>query len=287
MLGNAWINAAKEHAVNSLILFVKRNRLLSFIVLAYAFSWWPFLLYSAGMFPVAIASFGPFLAAIVVLLICEGREGAKTLLGRMVRWRVGIRWYLVALGLPIILSALASYLAVLMGAPAPTMEQLSNWPAIFATFPIVLLVPGLGGAWEEPGWRGFAVHQLESRRSRLWALLPLWAIICLWHLPLFLTGDIEWADVANMVGGVIVYNWLYHRSGDSVLLVMIIHAMNNAASGEFFSPMFTGIYSVQQAWMRVLVWSVVAVVVLVTNWRWWCESEQLVTEVSEAVVKAA
>ncbi|MCB0123528.1 MAG: hypothetical protein KDE58_14855, partial [Caldilineaceae bacterium] len=65
------------------------------------------------------------------------------------------------------------------------------------------------------------------------------------------------------------YNWLYHRSGNSVLLVMIIHSMNNAVSGEFFSPMFTGVYAVQQAWMRTLVWSVVAVIVLVVEWCWW------------------
>jgi hypothetical protein len=197
-----------------------------------------------------------------------------TLLGRMVRWRVGIQWYLVALGLPILLSGLASYLVILLGAPAPTGEQLAGWPEIFITFLVGLLIPGLSGAWEEPGWRGYALHRLEISRSRLWAMLPLWAIIVVWHLPLFFTGNIEWADVLNMVGGVIIYNWLYHRSGQSVLLIMIIHAMNNAASGEFFSPMFTGVYATQQAWMRVIVWGVVAAVVLLINWRWWTETER-------------
>jgi membrane protease YdiL (CAAX protease family) len=137
-----------------------------------------------------------------------------------------------------------------------------------------MLVPGLGGTWEEPGWRGYAVHQLEKGRSRLMALLPLWLIIVVWHIPLFLTGGAEWVDILNMVAGVIVYNWLYHRSGHSVLLVMIIHSMNNAVSGEFFSPMFTGGYAVQQAWMRTLVWGVVAVIVLVANWRWWTAREE-------------
>ena len=94
-------------------------------------------------------------------------------------------------------------------------------------------------------------------------------MIVVWHLPLFVTGNIEWADVFNMIGGVIIYNWLYHRTGKSVLLVMIIHAMNNAASGEFFSPMFTGVYSVQMAWLRTLAWSVAAALVLIGSWRWW------------------
>jgi hypothetical protein len=197
------------------------------------------------------------------------------------------RWWLVALGLPILLSGLASYLAVLLGAPAPSAEQLGVWPEILVTFLIMLIVPGLGGAWEEPGWRGYALHRLEAGRSRLWALLPLWAIIVVWHLPLFVSRGIEWADVFNMMGGVVVYNWLYHRSGQSVLLVMVIHAMNNAASGEFFSPMFTGVYSAQQAWLRVLVWGVVAAVVLVANWRWWTEGEHAGAEEPQPVLKAA
>jgi hypothetical protein len=74
-----------------------------------------------------------------------------------------------------------------------------------------------------------------------------------------------------MIGGVIVYNWLYHQSGKSVLLVMIIHAMNNAAAGEFFTPMFGEAYAAQFAWVRTLVWGVVAVVVLVAYWKWWTE----------------
>jgi hypothetical protein len=147
--------------------------------------------------------------------------------------------------------------------------------------------PALVGAGEEPGWRGYAVHRLEMGRSRLWALLPLWIIIVVWHIPLFLTGDAEWVDILNMVGGVIIYNWLYHRSGHSVLLVMVIHAMNNAASGEFFSPMFTGVYSVQQAWMRTLVWGVVAAIVLVANWRWWTQTEEHQIEEPRPVLKAA
>lgn len=255
------------HPVSS---FVKQNRLITFVVLTYALSWWPALL---RVEEIEIAAFGPFLAALAVLGLTEGRSGVKTLLGRMVRWRVGARWYLIALALPILLSGLASYLVVLLGAPAPSAEQLAAWPGISIAFLIALLVPGMGGAWEEPGWRGYALHRLEAKWSRLWAMLPLWIMIVVWHLPLFLSGSIEWADVFNMVGGVIIYNWLYHRSGRSVLLIMIMHAMNNAASGEFFSPMFTGVYSAQQAWMRSLLWGAVALVVLVANWRWWTQTE--------------
>ena len=259
------------HLLSSLI---KRYPFASFVILTYLFSWWPSLLYVWGISPIGVAAFGPFIAALVVLAVTEGKPGLKTLLRRIVHWRVGWQWYLVALGLPIVMAGVASYLTVLLGAPVPTAAQLAAWPGVGVVFLMRMLIPGLGGTWEEPGWRGYAVHQLEKSRSRLAALWPLWLVIVIWHIPLFLTGDAEWVDILNMVAGVIIYNWLYHRSGNSVLLVMIIHSMNNAVSGEFFSPMFTGVYAVQQAWMRTLVWSVVAVIVLVVNWRWWTGREE-------------
>ena len=42
---------------------------------------------------------------------------------------------------------------------------------------------------------------------------------------------------------------------------MVMHATNNAVSGEYFSPMFTGADSTRQSWLLVLVWGVTAFVV--------------------------
>jgi len=52
---------------------VKRHPLTTFFILAYALSWWAWILYALGLFPNPIASFGPFLAAIVVLALTEGK----------------------------------------------------------------------------------------------------------------------------------------------------------------------------------------------------------------------
>ncbi|HMN27693.1 MAG TPA: hypothetical protein PKE45_06005, partial [Caldilineaceae bacterium] len=133
--------------MNGIVPFVKRHPLAVFVVLTYALSWWPTLLYVWGMSSVGVAAFGPFLAALVVLSLTEGKSGVKTLLGRMVRWRVGWQWYLFALGLPVLLGILASYLVVWLGAPAISAAQLAGWPTILMIFPFSLLVPGLGGAW--------------------------------------------------------------------------------------------------------------------------------------------
>jgi uncharacterized protein len=80
-----------------LVSLMRRHPLITFFVLAYVLSWWPWILYAIDLSPQPIVGFGPFLAAIVVLAISRGKTGVVGLLRRMVRWRVGLRWYAVAI----------------------------------------------------------------------------------------------------------------------------------------------------------------------------------------------
>jgi uncharacterized protein len=244
---------------------VKRHRLVTFFVLAYALSWWAWPLYALGVFPNPVASFGPFLAAIVVLALTEGKAGIVGLFRRMVRWRVAPGWYAVALLLPAVLTAVATMLNVMLGAQAPSPAQLGAWPGILSTFAIVLLIPGVGGAWEEPGWRGYAVPRLQHGRSALVASLILGVLIAGWHLPLIVVGQVYYPDIALILAAVIVFNWVFNNAKGSVLIIMLMHAANNAVSGSFFSPMFTGADSVRESWLLALVWAVVAVVVIAVS----------------------
>jgi membrane protease YdiL (CAAX protease family) len=244
------------------LALIRRHRLTTFFVLAYALSWWAWILYALGLFENPIASFGPFLAAIVVLALTEGKVGLLGLFRRMVRWRVAPIWYALALLLPAVLTSIATVLNVALGAQPPSPAQLNSWPGILPTFAIVLLIPGFGGAWEEPGWRGYALPRLQRGRSALVASLILAALIAGWHLPLMVAGQVHYSDIVLIVAAVIVFNWVFNNAKGSVLIIMLMHAANNAVSGSFFSPMFTGADSVRQSWLLALVWAVVAVVVL-------------------------
>src|SRR4028119_1114363 len=80
---------------------VKRRPLVAFFVLTYALSWLAWPLWASGLYPIApVFSFAPFLAALAVLAVSCGKGGVGGLLRRMVRWRVGIGWYAVALLVP-------------------------------------------------------------------------------------------------------------------------------------------------------------------------------------------
>jgi uncharacterized protein len=246
------------------VSLVKRHPLIAFFVLAFALSWWPWILYAFGLYPAPIASFGPFLAALVVLAITQGKSGIGGLLRRMVRWRVGIRWYAVALLLPVGIALAATALNVLLGAQAPSAADLGGWTGLFSTFAVVLLIPGTGGTWEEPGWRGFALPSLQAGRSALVASLILGAVWALWHLPLVVaTGQMGGWDIVNIMAWTLVLTWVYNGTGGSVLIVMLFHAMFNTVSGSFISPLaFSGADSVRQSWLLAAVWCAVAVAVV-------------------------
>jgi membrane protease YdiL (CAAX protease family) len=252
--------------MSSVSSVVKRHPLITFFVLSYALSWLAWPVWALGLYPISpVFSFGPFLAALVVLAITNGKTGVGGLLRRMVRWRVGLRWYAVALLLPAGLALAATVLNVLLGAQVPSSAELGGWSGLLLVFFVSLLIPGLGGAWEEPGWRGFAFPRLQSGRSALFASLILGVLITGWHLPLMFVGQVHYSDIVLIMGAVVVFNWVFNNANGSVLIIMLMHAMNNTISGNFFSPMFSGADSVRQSWLLAAVWCAVAIVVVIVT----------------------
>jgi len=102
---------------------------LVFFALAYASSWWPSFFSAGGIFP-----FGPLLAVIAVIIATTGKAGMREWWGRVVRWRGPMRWYVTALALPVAINVAAAALAVALGAPYPTAQQLGQWPHLVLTF---------------------------------------------------------------------------------------------------------------------------------------------------------
>jgi membrane protease YdiL (CAAX protease family) len=245
---------------------VRRYPLTAFFVLACALSWWPWILYSVGLSPTPIVGVGPFLAALLVLAVTEGKSGVVGLLRRMVRWRVGIQWYAVALLLPIVVILAAAALNVfLLGAQrTSSVADLGGWSSFLLLFLLSLLIPGFAGTWEEPGFRGYALPRLQFRYSALIASLILGVLWAFWHLPFVVTGEHIWIDASLfIIEWSIVYTWLFNNAKGSVLIVMLFHAMNNTFSSAFESQMFSGADSVNQAWLRLALWGVVAIVLVI------------------------
>ena len=241
-----------------------RHPLISFFVMAYAFSWiawspWvlseegvgllPFELSGAtsGLLSAAAILLGPTLSAFIMTGVTEGRAGVRRLLHRIVLWRVGLRWYLFALiGIPLVMVLgtviLPEGLASLLGlGPGYVLTYLSTY----------VLVVILGGPlFEEPGWRGFALPRLQPLHSPLLGTLILGLLWALWHLPEFLvpawaesSGGSGFLDIVKFVliaiSFAIVTTWVFNNTKGSVFMAILVHASIDTFSipmGVLFSP---------------------------------------------------
>lgn len=242
--------------------FLSHHALLAFFVLAFGLSWlaWtPFVLggNGLGVLPLTVpgdpaisqlygvlpgAYLGPITAALVVTALTEGRSGLHAWRGRLLRLRVGWRWPLaITVGVPAVILASTFVLPSAWSAarPFPPILLLLYLPMLA----IQILTTSLA---EEPGWRDFALPRLQRRWGPLAGTVILGLLWGAWHLPLFLT---TWAGphptwwgpvvfVASSVPLSLVMTWVFNRTGQSVPMVMLLHAGVNSTFSLLWPAMF-------------------------------------------------
>jgi uncharacterized protein len=217
----------------SLRHLVARHPVAAFLCICYAVTWAtavPWFRVRTDVLPFDLPMwgslgtiFGVALAAVLVVAASDGRAGVRDLARRSLRWRVGVRWYLLAvLGLPVVV--LAGSIA-LFGTAA--LEALADdWRLLFTrVLPVLLLQFALFQLAEEVGWMGFLQARLQDRHGPLKASLLVTVPFALWHLPdLFAQAGLATAHLCARV----VFLWLYNATGASVLLVAVFHASFDA-----------------------------------------------------------
>ena len=217
--------------MNPVVRLVRRNPLVAFFVLAYALTWWVYPLLFVSPLIGLLGLFGPALAAIVVTAATEGRAGLGVLIRRVVHWRVPLPWWLVALGLPALLSLLAALLYAVAGSTGLTLGRLTVLDLV-----LVVLVVG-----EELGWRGYGLPRLLERFSPLVASLVLGLLWGLWHVPtFFIPGTPQYglsipAFLLLTIAYSILLTWIWRPTGGSVLVATLAHGMINVSQGFFLA----------------------------------------------------
>ena len=173
--------------------------------------------------------FGPAIAAIVVSAATEGLPGVRALLSRVVRWRVPVPWYLVALGLP---AAWRCWRPPL-GWFGSAVLQLGGLSAL----DLVLLVLVVG---EELGWRGYALPRLRSgcRRWRqpdprdgLGAVAP--ADVLHRGTPQFRQPIVAFLIMTTAYS--ILMTWIFLHTRGNFLIATLLHGAINLSQGFFLA----------------------------------------------------
>jgi membrane protease YdiL (CAAX protease family) len=154
---------------------------------------------------------------------------------RLIRWRVGARWYAVALlTAPLSMTAILSSLSLLSPEFLPPIVGTTDKSSL------LLLAIGTvlgGGLLEELGWTGFAIPRLKRRHSVLATGLIVGVLWGIWHLPMnyWYSGAISgglsrsvfvplyfFIGVAQLAAYRVLMVWVYDRT-ESLLVATLMH----------------------------------------------------------------
>lgn len=232
-----------------------------FYILAFSVSWLglvPGVLSSRGIAPFnnpyvqllgILFSIGPALAAVIISQVTQGNAGVKNLLRALLKWRVSLVWYIIAVLGPVVIFMAGQVITKLMGLTvAPTELQSNPFLLIIAVFVMILSSTG-----EEIGWRGFALPHLQKRYNAVLSTLIVGVLWSLWHLPLIFLTDNPMAQAPllwfiSIVADAFIYTWIYNSTKGSILLVAIFHAATN-----IFGALITGVSPIAYALLICVV----------------------------------
>ena len=264
--------------------FIKRRPVLLFYVVVFVISWGGFLL-AVGpttamavvdIPPLAILSMvaGPVVGGLLLTGLVYGRAGFRDFRSRLFRWRVGVRWYVVAL-LTAPLAVIAVSLALARTSPVylPALTRADDKIGFLLFNLAVALVAGF---FEEIGWTGFATPALRQRYGVFATGLIAGVLWGGWHY----LGNVAAAETVRgtlslavflpliffnvLVGSLLPFRvlmvWVYDRT-ESLLVAMLMHVSLTASIriltpvGNMGAPLF--IYDFVLA---AVLWVVVAAV---------------------------
>ena len=239
--------------------FIKRHPVLTFYAVVFLISWGGFLIAvgpTTGLDvvdipPGAILSMvaGPVVAGILLTGLVDGRAGFREFRSRLFRWRVGARWYAVALlPAPLVVAAVSFALSLASPVFLPGIVRADDKVAYL----LFNLAVGLtAGFLEEIGWTGFAVPALRRRYGVFATGLIAGVLWGAWHY----LGNVAAAETVRgtlslsvflpliffdvLVGSLLPFRvlmvWVYDRTG-SLLVAMLMH-VSLTASIRILTPM--------------------------------------------------
>jgi membrane protease YdiL (CAAX protease family) len=211
---------------------IKRHQLAVFLVVSVALgSLATALLAGLPVRPIILAlvalpiSYIPAVLAVLMLRVGADAGERRAFRRRLTAWRIGPGWYLTGVVMVPFAHLAGVALATFWDGKFPFhLEQ-------FALLPL-LIVTNLG---EEIGWRGYALPRLQRHFNSLAASGILGVSWAAFHwVALGQNPNRPWGYVAvgsvSIIAMSVVMTWLFNRTGGSVVLMVVLHAMYDVVS---------------------------------------------------------
>jgi membrane protease YdiL (CAAX protease family) len=247
----------------NLSTIIKQNPVASFIVLTLGLSFAAFLLpvppESAFVAVVSVDVLFPTLVAFALVTLMQGRQGAAAFLRQTFRWRIPLKWYLIALAVGGIVPIGTSVLALMTGRIA-AIEMAAPTPFLIVIFLFALL--------EEIGWRGFALRRLLDQHTPFTATLIVgipWALLHFGLWVVFVPNVSPVGEGLAVLTLALLHTWIFVRSGRNVLVATVLHGAVNG----FGSIARATISPEEGIWFLLASTVLVAAALLLLDWRMW------------------
>jgi CAAX protease family protein len=236
--------------MRSALAFVRRHPVAAYFASTFTISWGAALLAIGGAggirgttpasdprFPYALIAMlaGPGISGITMTALVYGRAGLHDFVSRLLRWRVGWRWYAPTLIAP---AALLSVLLALSLASPAFLPGLFTSEHKLSLLLISLAVGVSAGIFEELGWTGFAVPAMRRRHDTIatgvtvgifwsaWHLLPnVWsarAAAGALAMPIHMSGVLAGIFIGYLTAFRVLMVWVYDKTR-STFIAMLMH----------------------------------------------------------------
>lgn len=224
--------------------FTRKHSIAIYFILTFVISW-GVIIFIAGPNNIPINSeqskdilpllyvsmlLGPSLAGVLMIALMDGKKGFSMLKSKLLKWRVNIWWYFLAVfATPILSYFTLSILSLL--SPQFNVEFLrtDNLIGLILNGIIVGLMVGI---FEEIGWTGFAIRRLNKHYNIFTTGLFVGVLWGAWHYILFwekdtYTGVLPFFILFGQLFAWlppfrIVMIWIYSRT-KSLLLTILTH----------------------------------------------------------------
>jgi membrane protease YdiL (CAAX protease family) len=244
--------------MNAVLSSIKQHALAIFCLLTITLTFAATLLPLPGEVIPILMVFFPALVAISLTALSEGKAGVQTLLRKLAQWRIRLKWVAIALALALVIRLSMSLIALGMGLIS-TIQVRPGGPGSYILLAVVFFVFAIP---EELGWRGYALPKLLERRSPLEASLIVGILWGSLHLALLLPGMMNEGSaplptLLGLVGGSVLFTWLYVNSDGNILLTTLFHTAQS-----FFVIFNQGIALNEQAWLMAGVYVAAALILV-------------------------
>jgi hypothetical protein len=230
--------------MNNIIQDYKHTYLFYFLATVIPWSFWAIAAYishsSDYAYPSELASLFAFAGLLAPTLIAfalvyRNKRLVNDILQRLINLRAGkpVYWLLTFFLMPASI-LLAQLVSLLFGYPVAQFEFSESYSFTSGVFPVWFLLIA-APLIEELAWHSYGTDCLVNRFSLLKASMLFALFWGVWHIPLSFINDYYhsnlletgWIHSVNFLVSlfpfVIIMNWLYYKTGRSIMSAIIFH----------------------------------------------------------------